>query len=164
MMVNAEQRNIGEVLEHICGSASRGDLHSQTRLAWFYSEGKNVPQDYAQAIFWWSTAAEQGDMDSQFRLANLYANGLGTPKDESQAYKYWLLVMLKSDPNGEFYKQLVVKINSAYDLAYYYKQSAEKLNSISDLSDVQKTEIQNSVMNSTQYKKIGPPPNLPCKL
>jgi uncharacterized protein len=50
-----------------------------------YFAGQGVPQDYAQAAFWYRKAAEQGDAVAQFSLGLLYSNGQGLPLDNFQA-------------------------------------------------------------------------------
>jgi TPR repeat protein len=42
-----------------------------------YKNGEGVPQDFKQAIQWYTKAAEQGDVDAQYNLALMYKNGEG---------------------------------------------------------------------------------------
>jgi hypothetical protein len=53
-----------------------------------YAEGRGVPQDYTQAIFWLRKAAEQGNANAQAALGMMYANGQGVPQDYAQAL-FW---------------------------------------------------------------------------
>ena len=48
-----------------------------------------MPQDYQQAVEWFTKAAEQGEARAQFTLGVLYDTGEGVPKDLVQSYK-WL--------------------------------------------------------------------------
>jgi TPR repeat protein len=50
-----------------------------------YADGQGVPQDYAQAMMWYRTAADKGDAKSQWSLARMYAIGEGVPQDYEQA-------------------------------------------------------------------------------
>jgi TPR repeat protein len=42
-------------------SAQQGYARAQYNLGYFYDQGYGVPQDYEQAYFWWTLAAQSGD-------------------------------------------------------------------------------------------------------
>lgn len=65
--------------------AASGKLPAQLSLGGLYFDGLGVPQDYAQAAFWYRKAAEQGDAGAQYKLGVLYCYGLGVPQDHAQA-------------------------------------------------------------------------------
>ena len=46
-----------------------------------YQTGKNVTQDYKEAVKWYRMAAEQGDAQAQNSLGVMYANGEGVIQD-----------------------------------------------------------------------------------
>ena len=48
-----------------------------------------MPQDYQQAVAWYTKAAEQSYAGAQWQLGLNYRNGYGVPKDLVQSYK-WL--------------------------------------------------------------------------
>ena len=54
-----------------------------------YDDGQGVPQDYKQAVKWYTKAAEQGNAEAQYNLALVYANGQGVPQDYKQAAKWY---------------------------------------------------------------------------
>jgi TPR repeat protein len=54
-----------------------------------YCNGQGVPQNYAQAAFWWRKAAEQGDDQAQFNLGLSCDKGRGVKKDHTQAAFWW---------------------------------------------------------------------------
>ena len=57
---------------------------------WGYvRQGEGVPQDYKEAVKWYTKAAEQGDVDAQYNLGLMYYNGEGVPKDLVQAYAWY---------------------------------------------------------------------------
>lgn len=66
-------------------SAERGDSDAQYKLASMYADGRSVPRDDAQAVFWWRKAAEQGHAAAQSKLAEMYFRGLGVAQDDSMA-------------------------------------------------------------------------------
>jgi TPR repeat protein len=61
----------------------------QTETGNRYKEGKDVPRDYKEAVYWYRRAAEQGFAGAQNNLAVMYEQGLGVPKDESEAVKWY---------------------------------------------------------------------------
>ncbi len=54
-----------------------------------YAHGQGVPQDYLQAVHWYSLAAKQGYTMAQIALGLFYDSGLGVQKDYAKAYM-WL--------------------------------------------------------------------------
>ena len=56
-----------------------------TTLVRCMADGLGVPQDYAQAAYWYHKAAEQGLAGAQFLLGNAYDKGEGVPQDYAQA-------------------------------------------------------------------------------
>ena len=66
-------------------AAKNGDVSAETALAYAYTKGEGVPQDYIQAAFWCAKAAKQGDAKSQYNLGTTYHSGRGMPKDDVQA-------------------------------------------------------------------------------
>ena len=60
----------------------------QYRLGMEFFEGKKVPQDYTQAVYWFKLSAEKGNMNAQFMLGKCYYYGNGVEKDDTQA-AYW---------------------------------------------------------------------------
>ena len=65
-----------------------GDADAQDNLGRMYAFGVEVPQDYVEAVKWFSRAAEQGHVNAQFNLGVAYAEGRGVPQDEVEAVKW----------------------------------------------------------------------------
>ena len=53
-----------------------------------YHKGEGVPQDYKEAVRWYTLAAEQGYADAQYNLANRYYYGEGVIKDIVYAHMW----------------------------------------------------------------------------
>lgn len=68
--------------------ALKGDARAQSSLGNMYAEGRGVPKDDQQTVFWWRKAADQGDAPAQHNLGNRYVIGRGVPKDDKQAM-FW---------------------------------------------------------------------------
>jgi uncharacterized protein len=50
------------------------------------SDGRGVPQNYEQALFWYREAADQGYAYAQDEVGSMYAEGQGVPQNYEQAY------------------------------------------------------------------------------
>jgi hypothetical protein len=72
-------------------AAEQGCAEEQSALGHMYREGQGVPQDYAQAVFWYRKAAEQGDGPAQVSLGLLHYEGRGVTQDYAQAYFWFYL-------------------------------------------------------------------------
>lgn len=70
-------------------AAERGDARAQAQLGFMYATGRNVPQNYALACFWYRRAAEQGHPAAQHLLGLMYDKGFGVPADHVLAHM-WL--------------------------------------------------------------------------
>lgn len=68
--------------------ATGGDSAAQFDVGVRYWTGDQVPQDYGQAVRWFSLAAEQGNVAAQAMLSNCYWVGRGVPTDPMRAY-FW---------------------------------------------------------------------------
>ena len=49
----------------------------------------DVLRDDAEAVKWYSKAAEQGDANAQYNLGLMYNSGEGIPRDDAEAVKWW---------------------------------------------------------------------------
>ena len=54
-----------------------------------HAKGPDVPQNDAQAVAWYRTAAEQGNADTQNNLGVMYAHGHGVAKDDATAVEWY---------------------------------------------------------------------------
>ena len=54
-----------------------------------HDNGRGVPQDFQQAVKWYTKAAEQGDASAQSNLGLSYFNGQGVPQDYKQAVTWF---------------------------------------------------------------------------
>jgi TPR repeat protein len=69
--------------------AETGNPEAQHSLGEIYAEGKQVRQDYAEAVKWYRKAADQGLAKAQYNLGVLYDIGQGVSKDEAEAAKWY---------------------------------------------------------------------------
>ena len=82
------QKEAEAALKSLCDKAEHGTVEAQFELGRMYEQGRSIPKDEAQAVYWYQKAAEQGYAEAQFRLGLMYEEGWGVPKDEAQAV-YW---------------------------------------------------------------------------
>lgn len=61
---------------------------AQFNLGLMYDNGQGVPQDYQQAVQWYTKAAEQGYARAQYNLAAMYFSGKGIPQDYVLAHMW----------------------------------------------------------------------------
>ncbi len=68
--------------------ADQGDPTAEFAIGARYATGEEVPQDYAQAVRWFTKAAQQGQVAAQATLGAYYWAGRGVPPDLMRAY-FW---------------------------------------------------------------------------
>jgi hypothetical protein len=71
--------------------ANRGDSIAEFDLGLRYATGTDVPQDYGEAVRWFSQAAEKGHVLAQSTLGAYYWAGRGVPQNFNKAY-FWALL------------------------------------------------------------------------
>ncbi len=82
------QRDDDADLRRLLPLAQQGDAEAQFWLGLSFAEGKGVPADDRQAVFWFRKAAEQGHAYAQFCLGLCCADGKGVPADDRGAV-FW---------------------------------------------------------------------------
>jgi TPR repeat protein len=72
-------------------SATKMSAEDQFNLGNKYRKGDGVPQDYKEAVKWYSLAAARGFAFAQHHLGDMYAMGSGVPQDYNEAMKLYRL-------------------------------------------------------------------------
>ena len=85
-----EQFGVAAVFYFNLRAAERGDSEAQRRMGLMYDTGKGVPQNYSEAMKWYSKSAEQGDSEAQRFIGEMYYFGKGVPQNYSEAMKWCL--------------------------------------------------------------------------
>jgi len=62
---------------------------AQAGLAFFYFQGKGVPEDDAKADYLYRKAAERGHVEAQIELGDMYDEGKGIPEDDAKAVHWY---------------------------------------------------------------------------
>jgi TPR repeat protein len=87
----AELISISLPMTVLRAQAKGGIPSAQDQLGLRHYHGAGVPEDYAEAVKWWSLAADQGYARSEYGLGHMYENGLGVPVDYAEAVKWYRL-------------------------------------------------------------------------
>jgi TPR repeat protein len=87
--------------------AERGDANSQFDLGAKYASGDGVPQNYNQAVKWFTKAAEQGHVLSAATLGAFYWAGRGVGQDYVSAYM-WSAVARQGGDEASKYRVAIL--------------------------------------------------------
>jgi len=75
-----------------------------------HETGKGVPQNYKEAVKWYTKAAEQGNAKAQYSLGLMYFNGQGgVPQDYVIAHMYCNLAAMNGDKDAIVNRGIVEK-------------------------------------------------------
>ncbi|HEV2718117.1 MAG TPA: GAF domain-containing protein [Terriglobales bacterium] len=89
-------------LEGLRRLAKQGDPAAQFALGAHYATGEDVQQDYAEAVRWFTMAAERGHVVAQATLGAYYWAGRGAPQDLSKAYFWSILAQAGGDQASKY--------------------------------------------------------------
>ena len=107
----------GGEFEDTLKKAEQGNIEAQYSLGNKYTNGQGVPQDYKQAVYWYTKAAEQGYADAQYNLGYMYANGQGVPQNFKLAYVWDSLAAEQGNQTAIKNRNEDVKKLSAHELS-----------------------------------------------
>jgi len=83
--------------------AEKGDPAAQFAVGAHYATGEDIPQDYTEALRWFTLAAEQGHVGAQATLGAYYWSGRGAPPDLSKAY-FWAVLAQNGGDDASRYR------------------------------------------------------------
>ncbi len=102
-------------------NAEAGNWRAQFELGLMYDIGKDLPQNFEEAMKWYTLAANNGSAGAMHNIGILYLNGSGVQKSYETAYK-WLMRAIDASE----YKHSLEMIGWMYEHGYYVEQSYEK--------------------------------------
>ena len=82
--------------------ADQGDPAAQFAMGAHYATGEDVKQSYAEAVRWFSRAAERGHVVAQATLGAYYWAGRGVPQDLNKAYYWSILAQVGGDEASKY--------------------------------------------------------------
>jgi TPR repeat protein len=94
--VNASDESPKEIIQ----AAQQGDAVAQRELGAMYYFGEGVPQDYKEAIKWYSKSAEQNYVKSQVMLGYMYYHGEGVQQEYVLAHMWFNLAAVQGNVNA----------------------------------------------------------------
>jgi localization factor PodJL len=71
-------------------AAANGDAAAEFEVATRLADGRNIPQNLAEAAVWFERAASKGLAPAQFRLGGLYEKGMGVQKNLETARRLYV--------------------------------------------------------------------------
>jgi len=78
-------------------AADEGVVEAQAIMGTWYSQGKGVPQNYAEAMKWFRRAADQDNSEAQLNLGILYESG---PRRQTRLRRRAEMVSRSRDPQS----------------------------------------------------------------
>ena len=97
----ADEKEIAESANACRIRAEQGDPKAESELAYMYSRGQGVPQNYSETLRWRRKSAEQGYPSGEAGLAYMYLHGQGLPQDNSEALNWYRKAADGGDANAE---------------------------------------------------------------
>ena len=121
-------------LEGMRKLAEQGDATAQFSVGARYATGEEVPQDYSEAVRWFSMAAEQGHIAAQATLGAYYWVGRGVPEDLVKAYFWSVLAQAGGDEASKYRVALLASRMSRSQIAAAQQQANEWIKEHQSLS------------------------------
>lgn len=87
------------------GRAVRGDPVAEDNLGHIYQDGRGVPQNDAQAVTWFTKAADSGNSDAMLSLGVAYLYGKGVSQDNKTACMWFGKARSKHNPYADDFYQ-----------------------------------------------------------
>ena len=117
----------GSSLQDLRALAAQGDALAEFTLGLRYSTGSDAPQDYTEAVRWFSSAAERGQVMAQSRLGAYYWAGRGVTQDLRKAYFWALLAQSAGDDASRARVPFLVSRLNRDDLLAIQRQAEDWL-------------------------------------
>jgi hypothetical protein len=95
-----EVKNESE-LDAVVKASIGGNPEAQNLLGEHYLFGKNVPQDFKKAMYWFLKSSKKGHATAPNHIGRLYLNGEGVKKDERLACRWYRLSAKRGDSAGK---------------------------------------------------------------
>ena len=93
---------LGSVRKSGSANFKKGVAGVQASIGLLYARGDRVPQDYENAIKWYTLSAEQGNADAQSSLGFMYGKGLGVPRNDKTEVKWYRLAAEQGDAFAQY--------------------------------------------------------------
>ena len=116
-------------ISELKAAALIGDADAQFRLGNRFYLGRDVPQNYAEALTWYEKAAKQGHIKAQENLAYMYSDGEGVEKNDALALNWFQSAANQSSASAKYNLGVMYEngegVRSNYAQAFnWYQKSA----------------------------------------
>ena len=113
--------------------AEQGFAGVQDLLGWMYYNGKGVPQDHTEALYWYRKAAEQDNANAQSKLGLMYHSGEGVPQNYKEAVKWYRKAAEQGDVStqlmlGLMYDSGEAVLQDGKEAVKWYRMAAQQGN------------------------------------
>ncbi len=88
--------------------AQAGDAEAEFEMGARYASGEDVAQDYAQAVKWFTLAADRGQVLAAATLGAYYGAGRGVPQDDVSAYM-WSAIAKQGGDEASKYRLTILR-------------------------------------------------------
>ncbi len=111
--------------------AERGDARAQFDLGSAYYYGKEIPQNYAEALRWYKMAADQAEPRAEDALGYMYLTGRGVAEDHVEALRWYKRAAGHGGAKGQFdlgtvYGQGVVVPPDYLEASRWFRKAADQ--------------------------------------
>jgi hypothetical protein len=96
-----EQQSLAQEAEAYGVRAEKGEAEAEYEFGREYSNGRGVPQNYAEALRWYRKAADQNLAKAQYDVGYSYYYGYGVGGDFTEALRWFHLAANQNDPGAE---------------------------------------------------------------
>jgi hypothetical protein len=118
--------------------ADQGDSDVQYDLGLMYGKGQRVPQDYKEAIKWYTKSAKQGHAEAQNALGLAYAHGTSVPQNYSEAVKWYRKAAEQGVANAQYELGLLYAQGQAVPRDFVIAHMLWTVSAISGHNDAEK--------------------------
>ena len=115
--------NIPYESKRLVPKLSSVDPNAQYALGLMYYNGQYIPQDYNEAVEWFTKAAEQGYANAQYALGLMYREGKGVPQDYNKAVEWFTKSAKQGNANAQY--ALGLTYYNGQDVPQDYEKAVE---------------------------------------
>jgi len=106
--------------------ADEGDAESQYQMGRLFIQGKDVNQNFREALKWHTKAAQQGHVKAQITLGTMHHWGRGVPQDLKRAAQWLRLPAEKGDPGAQYQLGSIFERTNPTESVKWFHAAAER--------------------------------------
>lgn len=106
--------------------ADEGDAESQYQMGRLFTRGKDVNQNFREALKWHTKAAQQGHVKAQITLGTMHHWGRGVPLDLKRAAQWLRLAAEKGNPEAQYHLGVIFEHAQPSECVKWFQAAAER--------------------------------------